>query len=194
MIAIFAVLTAVGAFIKIPIGTIPMTFQLMFTLSAGVLLGAKLGVWSQLIYIIIGLICIPVFANGGGLQYVVQPSFGYMVGFIPAAFLTGMLCEKADRSRSGLNFFNITAACLAGTAIDYIIGITYLYVIMNFYLDLNISIFKAVAIGTAFFIWKDIVLCFVIGGFASGFLKIVRKTIPAGYLSHVMRIPVRPAE
>lgn len=184
LVAIFAVLTAVGAIVTIPVGVIPMTFQLLFTLSAGVFLGARLGALSQIIYVLIGLIGVPVFANGGsGLHYAIEPSFGYLLGFITGAYLTGKLCEISDRSRRGLDFINISAACLAGMMVSYIFGITYLYIIKNVRFGANISIFKAVALGTAAFIWKDIILCFVIAGFAISFLKIVRKTIPAGYLS-----------
>ena len=79
-------LTAVGAFIKIPLPYIPFTLQTFFVFYSGILLGAKLGMLSQIIYILIGLVGIPVFSNGGGPSYVFQPSFGFLIGFIISTF------------------------------------------------------------------------------------------------------------
>jgi BioY family. len=70
----FAALTAVGAFIRIPIPVVPFTLQYLFTMLAGLLLGGKYGGLSVLLYIFIGLIGLPVFTEGGGIGYVFKPS------------------------------------------------------------------------------------------------------------------------
>ena len=68
--SLFAALIAVGAFIKIPIPVVPFTLQVLFTTLAGLLLGPKLGAISVGIYLLIGLIGIPVFTQGGGPSYI----------------------------------------------------------------------------------------------------------------------------
>ena len=79
LISFLAALTAIGAFLKIPIGITSITLQFMFTAMAGILLGAKDGSISQIVYILIGLIGFPVFTMGGGFSYVLQPSFGFLL-------------------------------------------------------------------------------------------------------------------
>ena len=64
--ALFTVLTAVGAFIKIPIPVVPFTLQFLFTMMAGLLLGGRLGAASVGLYALLGLIGLPIFAEGGG--------------------------------------------------------------------------------------------------------------------------------
>ena len=65
--ALFAALTAVGAFIRFPLGTMSVTLQFMFTAMAGVLLGAKWGAVSQAVYVVLGLVGLPVFTMVGGI-------------------------------------------------------------------------------------------------------------------------------
>ena len=74
--AIFTALIAVGAFIKIPVPVVPFTLQLLFTTLARMILGAGAGAVSVLVYLLIGLAGIPVFTGGGGIGYVLQPTFG----------------------------------------------------------------------------------------------------------------------
>lgn len=89
--ALFTALIAIGTFIKIPIPYIPITFQVMFVLLAGMLLGPRLGALSVALYVTIGLVGLPVFTQGGGFGYVLQPTFGYLIAFIFAAYLTGWI-------------------------------------------------------------------------------------------------------
>ena len=92
--ALFAALTAIGAFLQIPTGTVPITLQFLFTALAGLLLGWKWGAISQLLYVGIGLLGLPVFTQGGGIGYVLQPSFGFLLGLIPAAAVIGALTAR----------------------------------------------------------------------------------------------------
>ena len=80
--ALFAALTAVGAFIRIPFGVISFTLQTFFVVLSGALLGKKYGTMAQALYVILGLIGIPIFTKGGGPQYVLEPSFGYLLGVL----------------------------------------------------------------------------------------------------------------
>ena len=86
---LFAALIAAGAFIKItiPVQPFPMhfTLQWFFVLMAGFLLGSRVAAASVGTYLLIGLLGVPVFAAGGGIGYIVRPSFGYLLEFIAAA-------------------------------------------------------------------------------------------------------------
>jgi len=78
----FVAMIVVGAFIKIPVPIVPFTLQFLFTMLAGILLGGKDGCRAVVIYIFLGLIGLPIFAEGGGFAYIFKPSFGYIIGFI----------------------------------------------------------------------------------------------------------------
>ena len=74
------------------------TLQFFFVLMAAILLGGKLGAISVGCYVLLGLVGLPIFAAGGGIGYVFRPSFGYLIGFIVAAFVTGTLSRKMSVS------------------------------------------------------------------------------------------------
>ena len=94
MCSLFVALIVVGAFIKIPVPVVPFTLQLLFTMMAGLLLGGKLGAVSVGVYILMGLLGLPIFAEGGGFAYVLKPSFGYIIGFAVASYVTGMIANR----------------------------------------------------------------------------------------------------
>ena len=94
--ALLGALTAIGAWLQIPVGITSITLQFLFTAFAGVLLGWKWGAVSQLLYVAIGLLGLPVFTQGGGIGYVLQPSFGFLLGLIPAAAVIGCLLYTSD--------------------------------------------------------------------------------------------------
>lgn len=111
--ALFTTLTAVGAFIKIPVPVVPFTLQFLFTTMAGLLLGKRLGALSVAVYVALGLAGLPIFAEGGGLGYLFRPSFGYLIGFCAGAWVTGAIAEKAEGSRALAGFLPQTSqACL----------------------------------------------------------------------------------
>lgn len=99
LILSLTLLTAISAKTKIEIGLVPITMQTLAVLLSGALLGSKRGVLVQITYLLSGLAGIPWFARGGGIQYILNPTFGYIIGFILAAWFVGWLCEKGlDRS------------------------------------------------------------------------------------------------
>jgi len=124
--ALFAALTAIGAFIRIPLPYVPITLQTIFVLLAGVLLGKRRAALSQLIYLVIGLSGVPIFTEGGGPGYIFKPSFGYLLAFVVAAYFTGLLTENRP-----INYRNIFLASTTGVLITYIIGVPYLYLILT---------------------------------------------------------------
>lgn len=125
--ALFVALTAVGAFLKIPFALSAITLQFFFTALSGILLGAKCGALSQLLYVALGLLGLPVFTLGGGIGYVLYPTFGFLLGLIPAAYVVGRV---NGNSRSGKR---IALACLAGLAMLYAVGLPYMALILNVY-------------------------------------------------------------
>lgn len=156
--ALFAALTAVGGFISIPIGPVPITLQSFFTLLSGILLGPFLGALSQLVYVIIGLVGIPVFASGGGgISSIVKPSFGYLIGFIVAPILIGKILKRVEK----VGAVRIFIACILGTLSIYLIGIPYMYVILKYVLHADMTLLKTFQIGFFVFIPGDTIKCII---------------------------------
>ena len=132
---LFAALISVGAFLKIPVPFVPFTLQFLFTNLAALLLGKRLGSISVMIYIIIGLVGVPVFANGGGLSYIFQPSFGYVLGILAGTFVTGAISEK----QKILSTKVVLLASFAGLSVIYLCGLVYFYLMANYYLQSPIA-------------------------------------------------------
>ena len=127
--AIFTALIAVGAFIKIPVPPIPFTLQTMFVVLAGLMLDGNMGGISALLYMILGLIGIPIFTGGGGIGYVLKPTFGYIIGFCVGAYAIGKISYKNGKLGGYARMF---CGVLAGLGIIYGFGIIYYYFITNF--------------------------------------------------------------
>lgn len=96
---------------------IPQIPAVMFVVG---LLGRRLGITSIVIYILIGLFLLPIFALGGGARYVLEPGFGYIAAYIPAVFFAGSILK------SGFSFRNILKAALIGVVTIHFIGILYM--------------------------------------------------------------------
>jgi len=75
LVSLFAVLSIIGAKVSLPILTIPFTFQFIISLLTGMVLGARRALLAQGLYLMMGLVGLPVFAKGGGLAYVLEPTF-----------------------------------------------------------------------------------------------------------------------
>lgn len=172
LVAMFAALIAVGAFITIPIGPVPITLQLLFTTLAGVLLGCKRGTLAALVYMLVGLIGVPVFSGGsGGFSSIVSPTFGFIIAFIFGTGLTGYIAERIKK----VTFVKLLGACYAGIAIIYLIGVPYFYFIMNFYLHKNISVWASIFSCFIVFIPGDAFKCIMTSIIGVKMLPILRK-------------------
>ncbi len=118
-ISIMATLTAVGAFIIIPLpgSPVPVTLQLLFTFLAGGLLGSKGGFYSQLVYLLLGAAGLPIFAGGiGGIGALFGPSAGYIYGFLIAGYIAG-LGQKKFKEKIIYNFIGLIIVYLLGTTV-----------------------------------------------------------------------------
>lgn len=133
---VFTTLIAVGAFIKVPVPVVPFTLQFLFTMLAGLLLGGRKGAMSVGVYILLGLVGLPIFAEGGGFWYVLKPSFGYLLGFMLAAYVTGSMVERRKKLMTGW----VIAVNFLGLFIVYGAGMIYYYVICNYVIDTPIAL------------------------------------------------------
>jgi biotin transport system substrate-specific component len=154
-VALFAALTAIGAFIKIPIPYIPFTLQILAVYLAGALLGPRLGMLSQLCYLFIGLIGVPVFAEGGGLGYVFKPTFGYLIGYILAAYVNGWLIERFRLS----SVKTIFLANFASLLTVYLFGCFWLYEAMRWFVHTPMSVYNTLLYGFILPVPGDLLLC-----------------------------------
>ncbi len=146
--AMFGAATAVGAFIIIPFPLVPITLQTLFMNLAGALLGGRLGALSQVIYLILGVIGLPVFAGGkGGIGVLFGPTGGYLTGFIAAAYLLGRMIEA--RQRPGLAWIMLSMG--AGMIVIYFLGVIQLSIVADF------SMKKAVSVGMIPFLPGDVI-------------------------------------
>ena len=137
---LFIALITVGTFIRIPVGTDVYTLQFMFTLLAGLVLGARLGAIAVGSYVLLGLVGVPVFASGGGPAYLLQPTFGYLLAFILQAWFCGFYSRRSH----DISFRSLLAANLGGMAIVYLFGITWFYLVSNFVIDAPIPLWTAI--------------------------------------------------
>ncbi len=118
----FALLTALGARIAVPLpGTpVPFTFQVVAVLLAGWMLGPRLGAASQAAYLAAGAAGLPVFAAGGGLAYLLGPTGGYLLAYPLAAGLVGLACTReAGLARQA-------AGLVGGVAVIHLGGVAWL--------------------------------------------------------------------
>lgn len=123
LVSLFAALTAVGAFISIPIGLVPISLQNLFTLLAGMVLGSKLGALSQLIYVLLGTVGLPIFSGyRGGPGVLVGPTGGFLIGFILSAYVIGKLTEKL----TNIKIWSYFAIGLLGVFVIYLTGVAQL--------------------------------------------------------------------
>lgn len=153
--ALFIALITVGTFVRIPAGADVYTLQFLFTLLAGLVLGEKFGAVAVGAYVLMGLLGIPVFASGGGLGYLFQPTFGYLVGFIIQAWF----CGRFSRRLSEINFKNLLAVNLGGMLIVYLIGMSWLYVVSNFVIDAPLTFGALIFYSFVLQVVPDGILC-----------------------------------
>ena len=128
MATTFSVLTAVGALIFLPLYPVPVTLQTLFTYLSGAILGPWMGALSQVIYIMLGGIGLPVFAGGkAGVGTLAGPTGGYLIGFVAASFAIGKACDL----RTNPSATRIAGSFILGTLIIYIFGVIQLSQWMN---------------------------------------------------------------
>lgn len=167
--ALFSVLIAVGAMIKVPLPGVPFTLQLVFVLLAGLLLGPQKGLIAVLLYIFMGLAGLPIFSGGGGIAYLFKPSFGYIIGFLPAVFISGKMAQKKKGRKE------LFLSALMGTLALYSVGLPFYYLIMNYYLNSPLSVSALMVSGFLIFIPADLIKIILSVVLAKRMLPVLRQ-------------------
>lgn len=144
--ALFGAATAAGAYMIIPFPLVPITLQTFFLYLAASLLGGHLAALSQIVYLLLGVIGLPVFAGGkAGIGVLFGPTGGYLLGFVAAAYIVGKLSQ--GRNKPGLG--RLIVSMLAGTLVIYICGLTQLSLVAD------LSVPKALSVGVLPFLPGD---------------------------------------
>ncbi|MBQ1889982.1 MAG: biotin transporter BioY [Selenomonadaceae bacterium] len=159
---LFVALITVGTFVRIPVGTDVYTLQFLFTLLAGLVLGARLGALAVGTYVLLGLLGVPVFATGGGPSYVLQPTFGYLLSFI----LQAWFCGAFARRMKAVSFRSLLLVNVGGMAIVYLIGISWFYIFSNYVLAAPIAFWAAIFYCGVLQAPPDFLLCVAAAGLA----------------------------
>lgn len=123
--ALCAAVTCILAPISIPLaGEVPVSLATFAVLLSGILLGAKLGALSQIVYVLLGSVGVPVFAGWtGGIGITLGVTGGYIIGYIPMALIAGLLYHLYGRNASGVRkYAAMFVSMFLATAVLYILG------------------------------------------------------------------------
>ena len=182
--AVFVCLMAIGAnitvwfpFLALPIGgaTVPLSLQTFFAILAGFILGRKLGSLAMVTYILVGIAGVPIFAGmSAGPMALISPTGGFIISFIFVAYFVGLVDDISQHQTKR----NFTIAALIGLCFNYMIGVTYMYMAMNTWLELSIS-YKIAWSSMIPFLIKDTTLSFL----ADVFMVHLTKRVPSRWIN-----------
>lgn len=165
--ALMAALTAVGAFIAIPIGPVPVVLQNFFAMLAALLLGSRWATAAMAVYLLAGALGLPVFAGGtGGLARFAGPTGGFLLGYLPSVFLTGLVSERG-RGRMAMDIL----AMVLGAIVLYACGVVWLKTVTG------MTVMKALTVGMLPFLPGDVI-----------------KIVGAAVAARTLRPLIRPTE
>lgn len=157
-ISYFTLLTIVGGLIKIQAGPVAFTLQTLFVILSGFVLGARDGFFSQFAYMFIGLVGVPIFTQGGGFQYIFQPSFGYIIAFSIGSFTAGFVMNKFRT----INNWKIWLSGILGLIPVYLIGMAYQVMILVLVNGLAIGAAMLTLVNILIYWAIDIVMIFIV--------------------------------
>ncbi|SDJ33223.1 biotin transporter BioY [Salimicrobium halophilum] len=155
LMAIGANITAVAPFLSV-LG-VPLTLQTFVAILAGLILGSRRGVFAMFVYMVIGLIGVPIFAGfKGGMGTFIDPTFGFILSFMGIAFVAGKIAENRRE------FPMYVTASFAGLAVNYVIGVTWMYAALSLWVGEGAGISYTTAWASMIpFLVKDGALAFV---------------------------------
>ena len=148
-VSCFALLTALGALVRIPLPftPVPITLQTFFVLLAGAVLGKSRGAASQGLYIVLGIFGVPLFALwGSGISYLFGPTTGYLVGFIVATYIIGNVAQRRPDNAAAVG-----SAMIVGSFVILLCGTLWLKAL------LGVTILEAFVLGALPFLAGDII-------------------------------------
>ena len=165
--SLMAALTAVGAYIHIPIGPVPIILSTLFVILSGLLLGSRWGLTSMALYLLVGAIGLPVFAGGkGGFAHFFGPTGGYLFGFALASWITGLISEY---SRGSLPL-DVLAVIIGSLAL-YALGVPWLKMVTQ------MSWPKTFMVGVVPFLIGDAIKAFVVVILARSVRPILKRQL-----------------
>lgn len=160
-------IVALLAQVTIPLPLVPITGQTLGVILVGAALGSRRGATALLTYLLVGLAGAPVFAEFmGGPASVLSPSFGFILGFVPAAFVAGWFAERAWDRKPLLAM----AGFVAASVVPFLLGVPYLAMILNAVMGAELGLGGILAAG----VWP-----FVAGGLVKAGIAAV--LIPAAW-------------
>jgi len=171
--SLFTVLIIIGSYISIPLPftPIPFTLQVLFVLLSGIILGSYYGFMSSLLFLILGIIGLPVFSGGhGGFVAVVGPTGGYLFGFLIAPLMIGYFSKKSKKL--------IPIGIILGIVVIHLLGVLWLARVNM------LSVSKAFLIGSLPFIPFDLIKGFIAYILSLYLLKHVWCQAPNGKKSY----------
>lgn len=149
LVATGAAVVALLAQAEIPLWPVPITGQTLAVVLVGAALGVRRGGLALLTYMLAGLAGLPVFAGfSGSIAAVASPSFGFIIGFIPAAMVAGYAAQRAWDRRPLLAF----AAFVAASIVPFLVGVPYMAYILNVVMGAGLSFEQIMAAGVTPFI------------------------------------------
>jgi biotin transport system substrate-specific component len=149
-----AAVVAVLAQVSIPLWPVPITGQTLGVIVVGAALGSRRGAAAMITYMIVGLAGLPVFADfTGTIAAVAKPSFGYVIGFVFAAFVAGWFAERQWDRRPALAFLGFAIASL----MPFLFGIPYLAFILNVVMGADLTFLQILEAGLFPFIVGGII-------------------------------------
>ncbi len=153
LIALAAAMTSAGAHLRLPVGPVPITLQTFFVLLSGAVLGPRAAAAAMALYVAAGLVGLPVFTAPGGPHYILSPTFGFILSFIPAAVVSGWVFGRFTRPSRGAAL----AAMAAGTVVVYAVGLPWLAANLRFVQHKEVGTGALLAMGMLPFLPGDLV-------------------------------------
>ena len=157
LVSLFAALLCVSSYIILPIGPVPVTLQIFFIVLTGAVLGPRMGALSVVIWILLGIFGLPVFAGGkAGPMVLLGPTGGYLPGFVICAWIIGIMTQSQTSSR-----VRIGAAMVVGMTVAYAIGLIGFMASFAFFLQKPMTVQQALAIAVYPFVLFDLAKIFL---------------------------------
>ncbi|MBS3977444.1 MAG: biotin transporter BioY [Syntrophomonadaceae bacterium] len=172
LVALFAAITSVLAQVSIPVpfSPVPLTGQTFAVFLAGAILGSKLGAMSMVVYLLLGAIGLPVFAQAkAGIGVLIGHTGGYLFGFVVGAYILGKIVENSK----GAGYGRMLTGMVASLVIAYTLGAIQLALVLGWPME------KAVMLGVIPFIPLDGLKIILAAGVA---ISVRRSLLAAGLL------------
>lgn len=177
LVSLIAAMISVGAVFSLPLPPplLPVTLAVFFALLGGLLLGPVWGLAATGLYLGLGAVGLPVFANGaGGAGQFAGPTGGFLIGYAAAAFVTGLIAD-----RRSWRFGRAVAGTIAGVAVLYAIGLPWFRAVLDARPDRDVSMLAAFTIMLPYLV-GDLVKAVAAAALVKALRPLLQNYLPAG--------------